>query len=123
MAALIVEIVAYLLLAPIRLIGLIGGRRTKNWSTRVEDWLLHHAWGIGASGDQYALEAFATLKYKDEANRNLAFNTRDLEPGRRYVEGGNARMSRSEQVREAMVEAQRRQNQQAERARKRRQRD
>lgn len=127
MEALVVELVAYLIIFPLRVLGRLAGERGRTRAERAERWLLRHAWGIGASGITVnpetghsgyygggASESIAAVKYEEEAQRNLEFNTKDLNRGQRYVEAGNQEMSRSEQMREAMLQAQREQHQRTE---------
>ena len=123
MEALIVEAAAYLLVLPLRALGLVGGRRVRERTRRAEWWILRQAWRIGASGvttntetgggfSEDAWRSAAVLKFEEEAKLNLERTTPELEGGRRRVEGRDAGGGgRSAEMREAMLEAQRRQAQ------------
>lgn len=119
MEAVVVEAVAYLLVLPLRVLGLIGGRRVRERTRRAEWWILRQAWRIGASGltentetggglSEGAWHSAAALKFKEDAEVDLERTAPELERGRRRVEGRDAEGSRSEQMREALLEAQRR---------------
>ncbi len=119
MEALIVEAVAYLFVLPLRLLGLVGGRRMRARARRAEGWILEQAWRVGASGVTYNPETRAdfsegahqsvwAVTVKRQAELDLERTTPELERGRRRVEGAATGASRSAQLREAMLEAQRR---------------
>ena len=101
MEALIVEAAAYLLVLPLRALGLVGGRRVRERTRRAEWWILRQAWRIGASGvttntetgggfSEDAWRSAAALKFEEEAKLNLERTTPELEGGRRRVEGRDA---------------------------------
>ena len=86
---------------------------------RAEAWLLRQAWGIGASGlttnpetgggiTEGAHLSVWVLKFKEQAELDLERTTPELERGPKRVEAADVDAPRSEQVREAMLEAQRR---------------
>lgn len=116
MAAAITELFAYLLIAPLRLAGLIGGERLRARTRRVEDWLLRRAWAIGASGFTYdhdtggfsedARRSVWVHKFKEQAELDLERSTPDLQHGPRRVEAADLSASRSEQLKAAMLAAQ-----------------
>ena len=119
MEALIVEAVAYLLVLPLRALGLLGGRRVRERTRRAEWWILRQAWRIGASGvmhdsntgrriNEEAHESVWALTVQEQAEVDLERTTPELERGRQRVEGRDAGESRSAEMREAMLEAQRR---------------
>ena len=119
MEALIVEAVAYLFVLPLRLLGLVGGRRMRARTRRAEGWILEQAWRVGASGVTYnpgtdadfsegAHQSVWTVTVKRQAELDLERTTPELEHGRRRVEGADADAPRSAQLRAAMLEAQRR---------------
>lgn len=119
MEALIVEAVAYLFALPLRLLGLVGGRRMRARTRRAEGWILEQAWRVGASGVTYNPETRAdfsegahqsvwAVTVKRQAELDLERTTPELERGRRRVEGAATGAPRSAQLREAMLEAQRR---------------
>ena len=131
MSGLIIELIAYLFILPTRVVGRLGGERALTWSERAERWLLRHAWGIAATGstpnpytgqessnNSAAARSVAALEFEREAQRQLEFSDRDLSRGPRYVEGGSPEMSRSEQMKNAMLEAQRRERRLSERERR-----
>ena len=118
----VVEAVAYLLVLPLRVLGLLGGRRVRERTRRAEWWILRQAWRIGASGgdammpdpstgrriNEEAHESVWALTVREQAELDLERTAPELERGRRRVEGRDAEGSRSEQMREALLEAQRR---------------
>ena len=119
MDAAAIELVAYLLILPLRLLGLIGGRRVRERTQRVEAWLLRQAWQVGASGGTFypntvrrineeAHDSLQALEFKEQAELDLKRTTPELERGPKRVEAADADAPRSEQVREAMLDAQRR---------------
>ena len=119
MDAAVIELAAYLLILPLRLLGLIGGRWVRKQTRRAEAWLLRQAWEIGASGGTFypnttrrineeAHESLQALELKKQAELDLERTTPELRRGRRGVEAAGADASHSEQMREAMLEAQRR---------------
>ena len=119
MEATAVEFVAYLLILPLRVLGFVGGRRVRVRTQRAEAWLLRQAWGIGASGltansetgggiTEGAHLSVWVLKFKEQAELDLERTTPELERGPKRVEAAGVDAPRSEQVREAMLEAQRR---------------
>ena len=119
MDAAVIELAAYLLILPLRLLGLVGGRRVRERTQRAEAWLLRQAWKVGASGGTFypdtarrineeAHESLQALEFKEQAELDLERTTPELERGRRQVETANVDAPRSEQVREAVLEAQRR---------------
>ena len=119
MDAAVIELAAYLLILPLRLLGLIGGRWVQKQTQRAEAWLLRQAWGIGASGlttnpetgggiTEGAHLSVWVLKFKEQAELDLERTTPELERGPKRVEAADVDAPRSEQVREALLEAQRR---------------
>ena len=119
MEAMIVEAVAYLFVLPLRVLGLVGGRRVRARTRRAEWWILQQAWRVGASGVTYNPETKAdfsegahasvwALTVKEQAELDLERATPELERGRRRVEEADGGAPRSAQLREAMLEAQRR---------------
>lgn len=130
MDGLFFELIAYVLIVPLRILGLLGGSRGRAWARRCEQRLLREAWAIGATGATHNIEAsadsvaaaysLAATEYQRQAELELERNSTDLGRGQRRVESGSAGMSRSEQIREAMLEAQ--QSRQTQELRKREQR-
>ena len=119
METLIVEAIAYLFVLPLRVVGLIGGRRVRERTRRTEGWILEQAWRVGASGvmhdsntgrriNEEAHASVWALTVKQQAEVDLERTTPELERGRRRVEGAATGAPRSAQLREAMLEAQRR---------------
>ena len=117
MEAMVVELVAYLFVLPLRLLGWIGGRRVRERTQRAEAWLLRSAWQIGASGvtinpethhfNEGAHQSVWALKYKEQAELDLERTTPELERRYRRIETTTVDAPRSEQMKEAMLEAQR----------------
>lgn len=114
--AMIAEVAAYAFVLPLRIIGLVGGRRVRAWTARAEWWLLRQAWTIGGSRaidadlgrvDNDARESARTLGVRAEAETELGWATRPLASGPRRIETVNVDAPRSEQLREALLEAQR----------------
>lgn len=129
MSGMVIELIAYLFILPIRVVGWLGGERARNWSRRAERWLLRQAWSIGSTGltgnpysgldsstNHEAANSVAALEFDEEAHRQLSFSDRELQRGPRYVEGGSPDMTRSEQMKDAMLEAQRRERRSSERS-------
>lgn len=114
--AMIAEVAAYVFVLPLRVVGLIGGRRVRARTTRAEWWLLRQAWTIGGSRaidadlgrvDNDARESARTLGVRADAETELSWATGPLASGPRRIEAANADAPRSEQLREALLEAQR----------------
>lgn len=114
--AMIAEAAAYVFVLPLRVIGLIGGRRVRARTTQAEWWLLRQAWTIGGSKaiyqdlgflDNSARESAKALGVRAEAETELGWATRPLASGPRRIETANVDAPRSEQLREALLEAQR----------------
>ena len=114
--AMIAEVAAYVFVLPLRVVGLIGGRRMRAWTARAEWWLLRQAWAIGGSKaiyqdlgflDNSARESARALGVRAGAETELGWATEPLASGPRRIEAANADAPRSEQLREALLEAQR----------------
>ena len=113
MVALVVEAIAYLIILPLRLIGLVGGSRIREQMRQAEEWVLRQAWHIGASGltddavNEAAHRSMGVVKDKEQAEIDLERSTPELKRGPRRIETANIEAPRSEQVKKAMLEAQR----------------
>jgi len=115
MEAVVLELFAYSVIVPLRIVGLLGGRHIRKRTKQGEDWLLRLVWRAAGTniannlwaGSPDVLESADALARVSQAKIDAERAAVTTQRGPKRVEGADAEASRSEQLKDAMLEAQR----------------